>query len=105
MLATQAGQEALGLDAQAYGTRIAALIDSLGDNAAVFGLKDPKDLEELQGALRDALDGKPGAIEDVKLAISSIGPLLPEGSKAATAFKGLGFVVGVAGPWSVVRWL
>lgn len=96
------------LVSQALGSRIAelqadgqtdaahALIDSLGSLADVFGV--PVDeLENLQRAFHDSLDGKPGALESLEAAMGAVGPFLPEGSTAAASLKGLGFVIGVAG--------
>lgn len=96
------------LVSQALGTRVAALqadghsdeahalIDSLGSLADVFGVP-ANQLEDLQSAFHDSLDGKPGALESLEAAMGAVGPFLPEGSAAAASLKGLGFVIGVAG--------
>ncbi|MDP1920206.1 MAG: hypothetical protein Q8L14_28435 [Myxococcales bacterium] len=86
-----AALKADGRDAEAH-----ALIDSLSKNAALFGVS-PEQLKDVQTALHDTLDGKPGAVERLNLAIGSVSPFLPEGSTAANSLKALGFVVGVAG--------
>lgn len=141
VLATQAGQEALGraLDAQgrgeasplldtvlqlskdpkireqlaplmtqALGSRVAALkadgrdreahalIDSLSKNSELFGVS-PAKLKDVQSAMHDALDGKPDAIKNLKLALRAVSLAVPKGSGAANSLKGLGLVLGVAG--------
>lgn len=77
-------------------TEAHALIEGLEKNTAVMGLPDGA-LTNVADALHDTLDGKPGALEALDLAIGSASSLVPDNHAVAPALKGLGFVVGVAG--------
>ena len=96
VLSQALGTRATELKAQGRLDEAHALVGTLGKNAELFDLK-PGQLDQVQGALGEVLDGTPGALESLNLAVGSVSALLPENSKALPALKGLGFVVGVAG--------